>query len=61
MLFTLAVEILSCAIRSDHLIKGIQVKEKEIKLAQYVDDTTTFVKGLLNQFRECSGLKVNSA
>ena len=70
MLFTLTVEILSCAIRSDHLIKGIQVKEKEIKLAQYADDTTTFVKdgfslgkllGLLNQFRECSGLKMNSA
>ena len=68
MLFILAVEILSCAIRSDHSIVGIQVKEKEIKLAQYADDTTTFVKDgfslgrlleLLNQFEECSGLKIN--
>ena len=68
MLFILAVEILSCAIRSDHSPVGIQVKEKEIKLAQYADDATTFVKdgfslgrllGLLNQLKECSGLKIN--
>ena len=68
MLFILAVEILSCAIRSDHSIVGIQVKEKEIKLAQCADDTTIFVKDgfslgrlleLLNQFKECSGLKIN--
>ena len=43
LLFILAVEILSCAIRSEKLIRGIQVKGKELKLTQYADDTTTFV------------------
>ena len=44
MLFILAVEILSCAIRSEKLIKGKQVKGKELKLTKYADDTKTFVK-----------------
>ena len=44
MLLILAVKILSCAIRSEKLIRGIQVKGKELKLTQYADDTTTFVK-----------------
>ena len=69
MLFTLAVEILSCSIRSEKLIRGIQVKGKELKLTQYADDTTTFVKDgaslgklleLLDLFHQCSGLKINS-
>ena len=69
MLFILTVEILSCAIRSEKLIRGIQVKEKELKLTQYADDTTTFVKDsvslgklleLLDHFQQCSGLKINS-
>ena len=69
MLFTLAVEILSCSIRSEKLIRGIQVKGKELKLTQYADDTTTFVKDgaslgklleLLDLFLQCSGLKINS-
>ena len=69
MLFILAVEILSCAIRSEKLIRGIQVKGKELKLTQYADDTTTFVKDgaslgklleLLDLFQQCSGLKINS-
>ena len=69
MLFILAVEMLSCAIRSEKLIKGIQVKGKELKLTQYADDTTTFVKDgaslgklleLLDLFEQCSGLKINS-
>ena len=70
MLFILAVEILSCAIRSEKLIRGIQVKGKELKrLTQYADDITTFVKDgaslgklleLLDLFQQCSGLKINS-
>ena len=44
MLFILAVEILSCAIRSEKLIRGIEVKGKELKLTQCADDTMTFVK-----------------
>ena len=63
----LSVEILSCTIKSDHLIVVIQVKGKEIKFTQYADDTT-FVKDgfslgrlieLLDKFEEYSGLKIN--
>ena len=63
MLFILVVEVLSCAIRSDKLIEGIQVNGKEIKLTQYADDTTTFLKDgtslgklleLLEHFKECN-------
>ena len=69
MLLILAVEILSCAIRSEKLIRGIHVKGKELKLTQYADDTTTFVKDsaslgklleLLDHFQQRSGLKINS-
>lgn len=51
------------------MIRGIQVKGKELKLTQYADDTTTFVKDgaslgklleLLDLFQQCSGLKINS-
>ena len=66
MLFILVVEILSYAIRSEKLIRGIQVKGKELRLTQYADDTTTFVKDgaslgkllkFLDLFQQCSGLK----
>ena len=69
MFFILVIEILSFVIRSDKLIKGIQVHRKEIKLSQYANDTTTFVKdgislrkllGLLEHFKECSSFKINS-
>ena len=69
MLFTLAVEILSCVIRTEKLIRGIQVKGKELKLTQYADYTTTFVKDgasvgklleVLDLVPQCSGLKINS-
>ena len=70
MLFVLAVELLSCAIRSDNKIEGIKVNGEEIKLSQYADDTTSFIKDqsslktlleLLDQFKECSGLKMNKS
>ena len=66
----LAVEALSSAIRSRSDIKGIQVGNKEVKLSQYADDTTTFCKDefslgglleVLNLFEECSGLRLNSS
>ena len=70
LLFVLAVEALSSAIRSRSDIKGIQVGNKEVKLSQYADDTTTFCKDefslgglleVLNLFEECSGLRLNSS
>ena len=69
LLFIIAVELLSSAIRSSKEIKGIQVMEKEIKLSQYADDTTTFCADvnalhklleLLDLFKNCCVLKLNS-
>ena len=68
LLFVLAVEILSVAIRASGDIKGIQIANREIKLSQYADDTTVFCKDifsleklldLLSNFGDCSGLKLN--
>ena len=51
-------------------IKGIQVSDKEVKLSQYADDTTSFCKDesslgklleLLDLFKDCSGLKLNES
>ena len=59
----------AAAKETNRSIEGIQIKGKEIKVTQYADDTTTFVKdgfslgrllGILNQIRECSGFKINS-
>lgn len=70
LLFILAAELLSCSIRADEHIKGIRVLNKEIKLSQYADDTTSFCKDkeslgklleLLDLFKDCSGLKLNQS
>ena len=70
LLFVLAVEILSIAIRASRDIKGIQIANREIKLSQYADDTTVFCRDifslgklldLLSTFGDCSGLKLNVA
>ena len=66
----LAVELLSFSINASTDIVGIKVANKEIKLSQYADDTTTFCKDelslgklleMLHLFEECSGLKLNSS
>ena len=44
LLFVLAIELLALAIKNDPLIQGICVGKDEIKLTQYADDTTVFVK-----------------
>lgn len=68
LLFVLAVELLSNSIRARNDIKGIQVGNREIKLSQYADDTTSFCKDesslgrlleLLDIYSDCSGLKLN--
>ena len=70
LLFVLAVELLSCAIKARPDITGIKVANKEVKLTQYVDDTTAFCKDkfslrklleVLHLLEECSGLKLNSS
>ena len=42
--FVLAIELLALAKKNDPLIQGICMGKEEIKLTQYADDTTVFVK-----------------
>ncbi|RUA07247.1 MAG: hypothetical protein DSY43_00290 [Gammaproteobacteria bacterium] len=67
-LFVLAVEILAYAINNNTEIKGIKIRQKEIKLCQYADDTTCFLEdsesiknllSLLEKFKIISGLEPN--
>ena len=69
-LFILSAEILAKAIRKNEDIKGLLVKDTEIKLSQYADDTTLILDGsekslsealrVLESFEKVSGLRLNS-
>ena len=71
ILFVIGTEILSNAIKRSNEIKGIPINEVHtVKISQYADDTTIFVKDiqsvhnlshLLSQFENCSGLKINQS
>ena len=70
LLFILAAELLSWSIRASDHIKGIRVLNKEVKLSQYADVTTSFCKDkeslgklleLLDLCKVCSGLKLNQS
>ena len=61
--------ILAQSIKQDSEVQGIQVKGKEIKICQYVDDTTCFVRKetsvdkllmILDNFGKYSRLKINT-
>ena len=69
-LFLLCAEIQAIAIRSNKKIKGITVKETEIKISQYADDTTLVLDGsksslsatleTLDDFGKVSSLRMNN-
>ena len=68
-LFVVALEVLLIKIRCDKEIRGIMVENREIKLAAFADDLTTFLQGInsfqrlsiiLDGFGICSGLKLNA-
>ena len=68
MLFNLAVELLAIQIRESEDIKGICVSNHRIKISQYADDATVFVRdeasikamvNVLTKYSEMSGLKLN--
>ena len=70
LLFVIGLEILTQSIKDDAQIKGILVKDKEIKMCQYADDTTCFLKdvkstkALMDKFElfsRCSGLEINKS
>ena len=71
ILFVIGVEFLSKAIKHSKEIEGIQIDpNKSIKITQYADDSTVFVKDiwsvprlfdLLQQFENCSGLRINQS
>ena len=68
MLFNLAVELLAIQVRSSEKIKGICISGQEVKISQYADDATVFVRDeesvkelmdVLKNFSEVSGLELN--
>ena len=70
MLFILGLELLTQSIKHDNEIKGISVNKKEIKMCQYADDMTCFLKDLkstkllldkIELFSHCSGLEINKS
>ena len=69
VLFVLGIELLSRCIKNHPTVNGIQVNKHELKISQYADDTTVFVRDLdsvtsllrvLNEFKELSGLEINT-
>ena len=67
-LFILSVELLAICVRENKNIRGIRIKDTEVKITQLADDTTCFVSdvnsvseilNLLHNFHKCAGLKVN--
>ena len=69
-LFILAAEIMAETFRKSKKIRGITIKDTDIKLSQYADDTTLVLDGseeslkesieLLDSFSRASGLRLNS-
>jgi len=69
VLFVLDKELISRSVKNDPTIRGIQVNKRELKICQYADDTTVVVRDLdsitsllrvLNDFKEHSGLEINT-
>jgi hypothetical protein len=67
--FTLALELMSSAIKSDTSINGMKINNSEYLLSQYADDSSFILDGgddsfrkslyILEKISECAGLKTN--
>ena len=64
------IELFARAVKNDQSIKGINVETKEIKITQYADDTTVFLRDkesveqllrLLDESKTISGLEINTS
>ena len=70
ILFVLGIELFARALKNEASVKGIRVEGQEIKVAQYADDTTVFVRDkesvlelldFLREFSSLSGLEINTS
>ena len=70
ILFVLGIELFARALKNKTSIKGIQVNNHEIKISQYADDTTIFVRdresvlellSFLEELSSLSGLEINTS
>lgn len=69
-LYLICAEIMSLMIRNNKRIKGISLRDKDVLLSLFADDTTLFLDGseesfteaikILDSFSKISGLKVNT-
>lgn len=68
LLFVLCVEVLAIKIRENGSINGIKLKDKELKITQYADDTCIYVSGtnslehvlqVFEDFYRYAGLRLN--
>ena len=69
LLFVIGIELFARALQKESNIKGIPVGKNEIKITQYADDTTVFLRDfesvsqllkLLGDFKSVSGLEINT-
>uniref|UniRef100_A0A9J8C6A8 Reverse transcriptase domain-containing protein n=1 Tax=Cyprinus carpio carpio TaxID=630221 RepID=A0A9J8C6A8_CYPCA len=67
-LFLLVTQILHLMVNQNNVFKGIRIHDKEIKISQYADDTTLFLKDqsevpktmeIIKDFSQVSGLSLN--
>ena len=68
-LYLLCAEILSSMLRENDIVKGIKIKDEEVMLSQFADDTALCLDGseesfaeavrILSLFASMSGLKIN--
>ena len=47
MLYNIAAEVLSNIINADKRIKGIQAGDRDIKIANFADNTTIFLRDII--------------
>ena len=52
-IFLLCGEILAHMIRQDGNVKGYTIEDSEVKISQYADDTTLFLDGSSESFKNC--------
>ena len=70
LLFNIVLEVLASAIIEEKEIKGIQIREEEVKLSLFADDMILYIENpkdsirklleLISEFSKVAGYKVNT-